>query len=116
MAPKFKIIKQIECSVCHGAGKFEHPDGDVEWCTFCGKRGYWESEVGIEEAADDAGYVLATPTQPDSEQMKLADVALQNARFVLENGRLPETVSAHALLAVAEQLALLNETLAKIGR
>lgn len=113
MATRFKVIKRIECSVCHGAGKFEHPDGDVEWCTLCGKSGYWEREVGIEEAADDAGYVLATPTwQPVTE----AASALSQMRFVLDTGGPVEHVSAHALVAVAEQLALLNETLAKMGR
>lgn len=114
--PKFKVIKQNECSVCKGAGKFTHPDGDIERCTLCGSVGYWESEVGFEEVADDLGYVLAQPAQPVGEAagdaVKAIEVMRAATRFVNMTN---EDISATAFVAIAEQLALLNMHAAELA-
>jgi len=109
---KFIVVKEIGCSICKGIGEIHHPDGDIERCTLCGGRGGWQSEVSFEEAASELGYVRPVAQQPVNRE---AASSLERAYYHFYNapGDLP---CASALIAIAEQLALLNETLCKMDR
>lgn len=104
----FTVFKRTECDMCKGDGKIEHPDGDIEWCDACGRMGYWESEVAIEEAMAELG-------KPATNAAEKAAAALENMRFVFGRDRPADGRTDHALAAIAEQLALLNEHMAELA-
>ena len=110
--PKFKVIRQIECPCCKGKGKVEHPDGDVEFCNFCGRRGYWESEVTLEEAMREVGVAAAQPAT--TEQAGDAAQTLRMAYYNLHNAS-GDVSCAWALVACAEQLAVLNKRIGGVA-
>ena len=81
---EYIITKRVECPTCGGKGHIEHPDGDIEQCTYCGRRGYFDIEATVDDVLRDCG----APAQPVS-----------------------DLLVASALLAVAEQLAVTNKHL-----
>ena len=121
METGFRIVKVVECPICHGYGQIRHPDGDIEMCTHCNRRGSFEIPATVDDVLRECGTPATQPVAPDGwgKQTEAAK-ALAEARNAYKNAGLnvPDAIlaSAAGALAVAEQLALLNDTLCKMDR